>query len=157
MMRHHPRDTIGQHWLGALFAYAMLDVLMAAAGMGVPVFCILLAVPVGAFCAARAEYFLKDIGPAMRRVLRYSLITSGVTLVVMTGFWWWLLPYLPRNGPDVHRLAIPLILYEPKLSLIGWVVLMLMVAPAAQFVVMLASAFVVFAVRLRRGWGTFPD
>jgi hypothetical protein len=93
----------------------------------------------------------------MRRVMRYAFITSSITVAVMLGFWWWLVPHLFSPAPDTYGLGIPLILYHPKLSLIGWYVLMVGIAPLLQFVVMLASAMVTFLFRLRKGWGVFPE
>lgn len=151
---HTEKNTIGQHWAGLLFAYVMLDLLMAVAGMGVPVFCILLGLPVGAMGARRAEYFLREIGPAMQRVVRYALVSSGITMFVMLGVWGRL---IPACFGDVGQACygIPLILFDPKASLVGWLVLMIIIAPFIQFVVTLASAYLTFQIRLRKGWGSF--
>lgn len=150
---HTEKNTIGQHWAGLLFAYVMLDLLMVVAGMGVPVFCILLGLAVGAMGARRAEYFLREVGPAMRRVVRYALVSSGITLVAMAVVWGRLIPACFGDvGPACY--GIPLIFFDPKASLVGWLVLMIVVAPALQFVVTLAGAYLVFSSRLKKGWGS---
>ncbi len=41
----HPIFTLKRRW--ALLLYAALDVICVGAGMGVPIFCILLGLPVG--------------------------------------------------------------------------------------------------------------
>ncbi len=127
---------------------------MVVAGMGVPVFCILLGVPVGVIGARRAEYFLREIRAAMQRVVRYALLSSGITMVAMVVVWGRLIPACFGDvGPACY--GIPLILFDPKASLVGWLVLMIIIAPLIQFVVTLASAFLIFQFRLRKGWGTF--
>uniref|UniRef100_A0A7C4CBL6 Uncharacterized protein n=1 Tax=candidate division WOR-3 bacterium TaxID=2052148 RepID=A0A7C4CBL6_UNCW3 len=156
-MRHTTRQTFGQHWLGALIAYVLLDVLMVAAGLGVPSLCILLGLGVGWFGALRAEFFLQEIGAAMRRVLRYAAITAGVTFLLMVVAWWRYVPPLLDPVVDSGSMGVPLILYDPRLSLIGWLVGMFLVAPLAQFLATLAGAYLTFMFRLRRGWLKFRE
>jgi len=156
-MNHTTRQTFGQHWLGALIAYVLLDGLMVAAGMGVPAFCILAGFGVGWFGARRAEFFLREVGAAMRRVVRYALVTSGVTLGLMSAVWWPFIPPLFDPVIDCGSMGVPLILYDPRLSLIGWLVGMLIITPLLQFLVTLAGAYLTFAVRLRRNWLKFRE
>lgn len=156
-MIHSTRSTFGQHWLGALVAYILLDSLMVVAGLGVPSFCILLGFGVGWFGALRAEFFLREIGAAMRRVVRYAAITSGVTLLLMVVAWGRYVPPLFDPVIDPGSMGVPLILYDPRLSLVGWLIGMFLVVPLAQFLVTLAGAYLTFAVRLRRGWLKFRE
>lgn len=156
-MRHMTARTFGQHWLGLLVAYVLLDALLAAAGLGVPSFCIMLGIGVGWFGALRAEFFLREIGPAMQRVMRYAAITSGVTFLLMVVAWWRYVPPLLDPVIDPGSMGVPLILYDPRLSLIGWLFGMFLVGPLAQFLVTLAGAYVTFMFRLRRGWLKFRE
>ena len=125
--RYDPSKTFGQNWIGAFIAYIVIDGLCAALGMGVPFFCILLGFSVGWFGAARAWHFVPGHVGAMKRSLRYALLTSLVTLVIMAVAW--------------GRL-VPLLLYEPKASLIGWLVLMILISPFLQFLMTMFGSFV---------------
>jgi hypothetical protein len=143
------RRTFGQNAIGALVAYVVMDALCAALGMGVPVACILLGLGVGWFGALRAEFYLGTPALAMRRVLRYAWITSGVTFVIMLGVWGRLIRFLLNPRVDPGSMGLPLILYDPLASFIGWLVLMILIAPALQFLTTLGGAYLTFAARLR--------
>ncbi len=138
------RKSFDQHWLGALGAYALMDLLLAGLGMGVPVFCILFGFSVGWFTAMRARVFRSDLRQAMRLNLRYALITTAVTFALMAVIWGRLVPVLFDPVIDYGSMGVPLILYEPRLSFIGWLVLMIFVAPALQFVVTLLGSYLTF-------------
>jgi hypothetical protein len=153
MRKHDWSKTWGQKAAGLIVIYVVMDVLCAALGMGVPFACILLGFPVGVFAALRAEYLVGEPAGAMRRALRYAFITSGVTFVLMAAQWGWLLKFLFNPRVDPGSMGLPLILYDPIPSFIGWIVLMVVVSPALQFVVTLMGAYLAFMVRLHKGWG----
>ena len=136
--------TFDQHWLGALFSYCILDVMMVAAGMGVPVFAILMGFPVGWFTAMRSRAYRADRQAAMKLNLRYVLITSGVTFVLMAALWGRLLVRFFDPVVDAGSMGLPLILYEPRASFVGWLVLMIVIAPALQFAWTLFGSYVTY-------------
>jgi hypothetical protein len=141
--------TFDQHWLGALFCYVILDVMMVAAGMGVPVFCILLGFPVGWFTAMRSRAYRADVYSAMKLNLRYVLVTSAVTFVLMAALWGRMIPRFFDPVVDAGGMGLPLILYEPRASFVGWLVLMIVVAPALQFAWTLFGSYVTYLWRPR--------
>lgn len=145
--------TWGQNAFGLTVAYVVMDGLCAALGMGVPFACILLGFPVGMFAAMRAECFTAFPGAAMRRALRYAFVTSGITFVIMAGVWGPAVRFLFHPKVDPGSMGLPLILYDPLASFIGWLVLMIVVSPALQFVVTLFGAYVAFTLRLGPGRG----
>jgi hypothetical protein len=153
------RRTFGQNAVGALVAYVVMDVLCAGLGMGVPFACILLGFGVGWFGALRAELFLGEPGPAMRRVLRYAWLTTGVTFAIMAAVWGPLVRFLLNPVVDPGSMGLPLILYDPLASFVGWLVLMILISPAMQFVTTLAGAYLTLNARLnsdgRSGMGRF--
>jgi catechol 2,3-dioxygenase-like lactoylglutathione lyase family enzyme len=51
-------------------------------------------------------------------------------------------------------MGLPLILYDPLASFIGWLALMIVVSPALQFVVTIFGAWVAVTVRLGDGFGS---
>lgn len=138
------RKTFDQHWLGALAAYVVMDALLVGLGMGVPVFAILFGFSVGWFTALRARVFRADLRAAMRLNLRYVFISTAVTFVLMAALWGRLVPLLFDRVVDYGNMGVPLILYEPRLSFIGWLVLMIFVSPALQFVVTLLGSYLTF-------------
>jgi hypothetical protein len=153
--RFDPSKTFCQRWLGAFAAYIVLDILFTGLGMGVPLFAILFGFSVGWFGAVRALCFLKDTRLAMKRVLRYGLLCSVVTLVVQAAIWGWLVPKLFDPVIDHNNMGLPLLLYEPKASLAGWLVLMVLVSPFLQFAMIVLGAYLTFLL-LFRMWPDGP-
>lgn len=144
--------AITPKWAIALFV--LLDVFSIGMGMGVPFFTIPLGVPVGWFSARRAAGLLPD---AMRRCLRVALSTSAVTLVVLCAIW---LPWAPAawgTKADLLRTGIPMILYEPRASFIGWLVLMLVISPMLQALVTLSTSYVTLMRGAASRGQTRPD
>jgi hypothetical protein len=156
---HHRPLSVG----AALAVYIALDVVAVGMGMGVPFFCILLGFPAGWYAvriaAARLE---RGSGPAdvlppggvsvalLRRVFAYALIASGVTLLAMAVLWgWWGLAALFDPATDYVHLGMPLLLFEPKASFIGWLVLMIVVSPVLQLLAMVSGSHVALLVGKR--------
>ena len=149
-MKHDVRRTFGQHWAGAIAAYTVMDVLFAGLGMGTPAFTPLLGFAVGWFAARRAEFFKPDVRGAMLRSLRYALVTSGITVVIMALVWARLVPYLFERRVDPGNMGLPLDLYSTRASLGGWLLLMVGVGPAAQFLLTAFGSYLTFLVRFKR-------
>jgi hypothetical protein len=133
-----------------------MDVLCAGLGMGVPVFCILLGFLVGWFGAVRAWYFMPGHVGAMRRSLRYSLFTSLVTVVVMAAIWGRLVPLVFHPVINPGNMGLPLLLYEPRASLVGWLVLMMLISPFLQFLLSVFGSFLTFLFVFKRWPGGPP-
>ena len=153
--RYDPARTFGQNAVGAFIAYAVIDGLCAALGMGVPLFCILLGFSVGWFNALRAWHFVPGKVGAMKRSLRYALLTSLVTLVIMVVVWGKLVPMVLHPIINPGSMGLPLLLYEPKPSLIGWLVLMIVVSPFLQFLMTVFGSFLTFLFVFNR-WPEGP-
>lgn len=133
-------------WL-AWAIYVMLDLACIAAGMGVPVFSILLGFPVGFYIARRfldSEHRLKY---KLNRMLMVALVTSLFTFAVMTILWGPVIPMLFDPAADLANFGIPMILYEPKLSFAAWLVLMVLVSPFLQ---LLSTIFALYLTLVRR-------
>lgn len=118
--------------------FVALDVLAVGMGMGVPLFAIGLGFLVGwflpGFLGLRAPYTAADL----RALLRGALLTSAVTFVIVAIIWLPTVQMLNDPAVDIGNFGIPMILYEPLASFIGWVVLMVLISPALQ---MLATLF----------------
>ena len=121
--------------------YVVLDLICIGMGMGVPIFCILLGFPVGWFLVKYLSSTSSSVHEIMRKVLRYALLTSLVTLVGMVLVWGTSVIMLSDPTLDLANYGIPMILYEPLASFIGWMVLMILISPFLQ---LLASIFAAY-------------
>ena len=119
-----------------------MDVLCAGLGMGVPLFCILLGFSVGWFGAVRASYFVPGHVGAMKRSLRYALLTALVTFVIMVAIWGRLVPLMFHPVINPGNMGLPLLLYEPRASLVGWLVLMILISPFLQLLMTVFGSYV---------------
>jgi hypothetical protein len=136
-------------WLGYLI-FVVLDLLCVGAGMGVPIFCILLGFPVGWYLARRHLMLSRGMKDTVRRVLRDSLITAGVTFVLMAALWGPTVPMLFDPAADLANFGVPMILYEPRLSFVGWLVLMILISPFLQLLTTIFAAYLTVTRRLQQ-------
>jgi len=131
--------------------YVALDVLATGAGMGVPIFCIALGVPVGWFITRRA-LLVAGRKPAtaatmygmLRATLVGAAITSAGTFLLMGAIWGPVAVMLFDPAADLAHFGIPMILYAPRASFIGWLVLMIAISPFLQLLVTLFTAVLTF-------------
>ena len=126
----------------AALAYVCLDLVCAGMGMGVPFFCILLGFPVGWYIAR--SVMLEN--PPTQRILgvglRRALVCSLFTLLVMAAIWGWTIPMLFDPSADLANFGIPMILYEPRASFVGWELLMIGISPALQLLAIVFGCYV---------------
>lgn len=90
------------------------------------------------------EESLRDI---FKKVFIYAIITSIFTLIFMCIIWGSTIIMLFNPATDFKNLGIPLILYDPKISFIGWIVLMILISPFLQ---LLATIFTSYLTLLRQ-------
>jgi hypothetical protein len=140
----HPR-------LARLFLlYVVLDVICVGGGMGVPIFCILLGLPVGWRLVAVLDLPRRPLADALEGLLRGAGLTSGVTFVLMAALWGTTVPMLFRPAADIAHFGIPLLLFQPRASLIGWLVLMILVSPVLQLLTTLLGGHLALLTQARR-------
>ncbi len=82
-----------------------------------------------------------------------AALTSAFTFVGMALLWGRFIPMLFDPTADLANLGIPLILYEPLASLIGWLVLMIVISPFLQFLMTLLGSHLTLLLRLPRSGG----
>ncbi len=126
-------------WYG-LGAYILCDALCVGMGMGVPIFCILLGLPLGWLVVQRILPRDMPLARALGRVLAYAALAAAITLVGMALLWLPFARVLFIPGYDLVETGIPMILYEPRASTIGWVVLMVVISPFLQMLTALFGA-----------------
>ena len=125
----------------ALLLFIVLDLLCVGMGMGVPIFCIFFGFLVGWYIARRAIVNTESQKEILKRVLVSAIITSLFTFMLMCFIW---LPFgtkLFDPTTDFKNLGIPLILYDPKASFIGWLVLMIFISPFLQLLTTIFASY----------------
>jgi len=116
-----------------LIIYDIFDVLATGMGMGVPFFNILLGLPAGAYIGWRIGYQNLHLKRTIKKILLSAALSAGVTLALMLVIWAPTAVKLFDPSADLANFGIPMILYEPWASFIGWQVLMILIAPFLQF------------------------
>jgi len=120
----------------AIFAiYIILDLFFVGVGMGIPFFCILFGFPVGWYLAKRLTIDEQNLEDNLCTILKYSLYTSALTFILMLIIWGPISTMLLNPYADFINLGIPLILYDPKISFIGWILLMIFISPFLQLII----------------------
>ncbi len=130
----------------AFAVYALLDTVCAGAGMGVPFFCILLGFPAGWYIARLVIQENPTLRLMLRKGLRYAVFCSLITFALMAAIWGMAVSMLFDAGADLASFGIPMILYEPRASFIGWLVLMVVVSPLLQLLAAVFGTYVTLTV-----------
>jgi len=129
----------------AYLLYAVLDVLCVGIGMGVPILAILLGFPVGWYIGRRAVRRGAPLEQSLRSVLLGALLTSLLTFAMMAALWGRTIVLLFDPKADLANFGIPQILYTPRASFIGWLVLMIFLSPFFQFLMSVLGGNLVLA------------
>ena len=122
--------------------YIILDTLLVGIGMGVPFFCILLGFPAGWYIAKRLTLSKRLANEVLNRILKYAIFTSCVTFAWMLVIWGPISTMLLNNDADFANFGIPMILYDPKISFIGWIILMVFISPFLQLIITIFASHV---------------
>lgn len=126
--------------------YIALDILCVGMGMGVPFFCILLGFPTGWYIARTVAPRNLGMHGTLWAILGRSAATSAVTFVMMLLPWGYCLPMVYAPTEKLANFGIPLILFEPRASFIGWLVLMILISPFLQFLMTLFGAHMALVI-----------
>jgi len=127
-----------------LVIFIVLDLFCIAMGMGVPIFCILFGFPMGWYIAKRITINPENMNIIFRKIFVYAIITSFFTFFIMSIIWGntiSMLFMLFNPSADFKNFGIPLILYDPKLSFIGWLILMIFISPFLQLLTTIFAAY----------------
>jgi len=125
----------------AFAIFIISDLVCVGMGMGVPIFCIGFGFPLGWYIAKRVTVTTAKVKDVFRTVLLYAIATSAFTFVVMSVLWGPTIPMLLDPNSDFANFGIPLILYDPKISFIGWLVLMILISPFLQLLTTLFASY----------------
>jgi hypothetical protein len=118
--------------LRVLVIFVALDIICMGMGMGVPFFNIIFGFVVGWYLVNWISIDTSEVKDILKRLLIYSCITAGVTSLGMLLLWGWSVKILFGPETDILNFGIPQILYEPRMSLIAWLLLMILISPFLQ-------------------------
>ena len=135
--------------LHALGIFIVLNTLCVGLGMGVPIFNILFGFVVGWYIVRMVTTATEDIREILSKILLYAIVTSIVTFVEMALIWGLCIPMLFDPNANLATFGIPQILYTPKPSFIGWLVLMIVISPFLQLLTTMFGAQVMLLYRLK--------
>lgn len=130
--------------------FVVLDLLCVGIGMGVPFFCILFGFVVGWYITKRATMLTVSLKEVFRKVLAQALITSLFTLVVMGIIWGPTIRMFFDPAADFKNFGIPLILYDPEISFVGWLVLMIFISPFLQLLTTIFTSYLTLLNRFKK-------
>ena len=126
----------------AAFAfYIILDTLFVGMGMGVPFFCILFGFPVGWYLAKRLTLFERNLSDILSDILKYAFFTSVFTFVLMLIIWGPASTLLLNPTANFVNFGMPLILFDPKISFMGWIILMIFISPFLQLLMTIFASY----------------
>ena len=120
-----------------LVVFLFLEILSIAMGMGVPIFTILLGFFLGLFIPGILRTPSELSTQYLASILKVALIPSAVTFIIMALIWLPTLTWLFDSTRDLSNFGIPMILYSPRASFIGWIILMVLISPFLQFLMTL--------------------
>jgi hypothetical protein len=138
-------------WLLPVVAFLALDTLAVGMGMGVPIFPILLGFPVGWLLPRFLPGSTRTWPQALRRLLLLSGLTASYTFLLMLLLWGPTVRLLFDPTADLANFGIPMILYQPRASFIGWLVLMILISPSLQLLTTLFGAHLAMLAPRSRG------
>lgn len=125
-----------------VLSYIFIDIICAGAGMGVPIFCILFGFPLGWYIAKRVFIMSGHSALTNSRILKFSVLASSFTFLIMIVIWGPTIRFLFDPAFNIENFGHPLILYDPKISFIGWQVLMIFISPFLQLIATVFAAFI---------------
>lgn len=121
-------------------AYIILDTFLVGIGMGVPFLCILFGFPVGWYLAKRIKSTEGNLETILSNILKYAFFTSIITFIWMIVIWGPVSTMLFDPNANFANFGIPMILYDPKMSFIGWIILMAFISPFLQLLTTIFSS-----------------
>jgi len=133
--------VLGLNTRVAFAIFVIVDLLCVGMGMGVPFFCILFGFLVGWYITKRETIATSNVKSILWRVFLYAIVTSTFTFVVMSVIWGSTIPMLFDPSADFQNFGHPFILYDPKVSFVGWLVLMILISPFLQLLTTIFGSY----------------
>ena len=137
-----------RYWILIVIS-VLATTILSGIGMGVPILNILFGFIIGWYAVKRACLLYENLEERLSKIFIYSIFCSGITLILMFGIWGSTIPMLFDPLSDFENFGHPMILFDPRLSFIGWLVLMIIISPFLQLMTSIFSAFITLKVRLK--------
>jgi len=131
-------------WIGLIF----LDLLFAGIGMGVPILNIFLGVLVGWVIVKKSNQAAQS-GSLYRWIFSQALLTTGPMFLILAVIWGSTVVLLFDPTTDFANFGHPFILFDPRLSFIGWLVLMIFISPVLRLLTTVFASFLTLFVQER--------
>jgi len=129
------------NWKLAAILIVLVILFCTGVGMGVPLLNILFGLPIGWWAVARCLRRYPKTSQVLSATMLIAALAAGFTLILMIIIWAPSLAMLWDAQADLANFGIPLILYDPLWSFLGWQALMILVSPFLQFLMSLLGAF----------------
>ncbi len=120
----------------------IIFIILSGIGMGVPILNIFFGFWVGWYSTRRAKILYNEQKKRFSKIFIYSLFCAGITLIMMLAIWGSTIPMLFDPTADLANFGHPMILYDPRISFMGWLVLMIIISPILQLMASIFSAFI---------------
>jgi len=137
-----------RYWILIVIS-VLTTTILSGIGMGVPILNILFGFIIGWYAVKRACLLYENLEERLSKIFIYSIFCSGITLILMFGIWGSKIPMLFDPLSDFENFGHPMILFDPRLSFVGWLVLMIIISPFLQLMTSIFSAFITLKVRLK--------
>ncbi len=121
--------------------YSLIDIICVGAGMGLPIFCILLGFPFGWYITRRISISNDYSFLTYSKILKFSLLSTFFTFLLMIVIWGRMVLMLFDTSSNFMNFGHPFILYDPKISFIGWLILMTIISPFLQLLTTIFASF----------------
>jgi uncharacterized protein YacL len=125
-----------------IILYILIDMICVGAGMGVPIFCILLGFPLGWYITQRITASTEQLYQKYYKIFKFSLFAAIFTIIVMLIVWGSAILIHIHSSSDIQNFGHPYILYDPITSFIGWLILMIIISPFLQLLTAIFAAFI---------------
>ena len=133
----------------AFTIFVVVDLMCVGVGMGVPLACIVFGFLVGWYISKKATIATSSLHVVFKQVLLQAIMTSAFTFVVMSAIWGRTVVMLFDPASDFQNFGHPFILYDPKLSFIGWLILMILISPFLQLLTTIFGSYLTLLSWLR--------
>lgn len=124
-----------------IITFVFLELFLTGIAMGIPIFLILFGFFFGFFITKKI--LISNAKNPLKIIFKYSSLASGFSFLIMLAIWGTYSLNIFNKSFDFANSGIPLILYEPFTSFIGWIILMIFISPFLQFLMAIFGAYVV--------------
>ena len=125
-----------------IILYILIDLICVGAGMGVPIFCILLGFPLGWYITNRVAASTEQLYQKYQKIFKFSFLAAIFTFLIMLIVWTSAILINIDSSSDIRNFGHPYILYDPETSFIGWLILMIIISPFLQLLTTIFGAYI---------------